>query len=215
MLRSKKSKIYSHIIFDFDGTLADTLPQSLDVINDVLGRKDTPLTEKNISRILGFDNIQDILDEVGVSRLLIPYYVYQFRKKVKPTIAEADLFAGVEETLSYLFDRASLSIISSNSTENVEIVLRKYGIHAYFENIEGGVSVFGKARALKKFVRSHNLRKSHVLYVGDEVRDIVACKKVKLDIATASWGPTPKKRLIAADPTYCVDTLKQLKKFVT
>lgn len=210
MLPSRKKKQYTHIIFDFDGTIANTLPQSLEVINRLLKRSDNPLAERDLSKILKLDSLREILSAVGVSRLQLPYYVYKFRKEMKNVVTDADVFKGMEEALGYLYDRATLHIVSSNSTENIKVFLEYHGIAEYFDVIEGGVSLFGKPRALRRTIKRLGIKKRSVLYVGDEVRDIVACKKVALDIASVAWGPTPKSRLKKAEPTYLLTKPKQL-----
>ncbi len=37
--------------------------------------------------------------------------------------------------------------------------------------------IFGKDKIIKKYIKEANLKTSDVLYIGDEHRDIVACKK--------------------------------------
>ena len=37
-------------------------------------------------------------------------------------------------------------------------------------------------------LKAFNLKKSEVIYVGDELRDIIACKKVGIKVIWVGWG---------------------------
>ena len=97
-------------------------------------------------------------------------------------------FPGVKKFLYELKDRRyKLAIISSNRVENINkfIEFNKLDI---FDFIHGKTDLFGKADYLGKFLKDYNLKKTEVIYIGDEIRDVEACKKAGIKIIGVSWG---------------------------
>jgi phosphoglycolate phosphatase len=97
-------------------------------------------------------------------------------------------FPGVNKFLYDLKDKGyKLAIISSNRVENINkfIEFNKLNI---FDFVHGKTDLFGKAGYLEKFLKDYNLKRTEVIYVGDEIRDVEACKKVGIKIIGVSWG---------------------------
>ena len=64
-----------------------------------------------------------------------------------------------------------------------------------FRDIVSDSSIFGKHVVLERLFEKHGLKKENTLYVGDEVRDVDACKKVGVEIITVAWGWNCVERL--------------------
>jgi phosphoglycolate phosphatase len=64
-------------------------------------------------------------------------------------------------------------------------------------------------------LKAFQLRKEEIIYVGDEVRDIQACKKSKVQVIGASWGYDQREALILASPDYIADNPKDILKIMT
>lgn len=56
--------------------------------------------------------------------------------------------------------------------------------------------IFGKHRIIKKAIKKNNLSINEIVYIGDEIRDIDACKKIGVNIISVSWGYNNKSSLI-------------------
>ena len=54
-------------------------------------------------------------------------------------------------------------------------------------------------------MEKHNLKPQEIIYVGDEVRDIQACKKIGVKIIAVSWGYNSKEILDREKPDYLVN----------
>ncbi|MDP2673063.1 MAG: HAD hydrolase-like protein, partial [Nanoarchaeota archaeon] len=97
-------------------------------------------------------------------------------------------FPGVKK---FLFDLKKegykLAIVSSNRKENIDKFIEINKLYV-FDFIHGKTDLFGKAVDLEKFLRDFSLKKSEVIYVGDEIRDVEACKKIGIKIIGVSWG---------------------------
>jgi phosphoglycolate phosphatase-like HAD superfamily hydrolase len=49
-----------------------------------------------------------------------------------------------------------------------------------------------------------------MIYIGDETRDIEACKKINVPIIAVSWGFNSHKSLASHSPTYLINNPKEL-----
>jgi len=97
-------------------------------------------------------------------------------------------FSGVKKLLFDLKKAEyKLAIISSNRIENINVFIKHNNINI-FDFVHGKTDLFGKAGYLGKFLSDFKLDKSKVIYIGDEIRDVEACKKVGIKMIGVSWG---------------------------
>jgi phosphoglycolate phosphatase len=119
-------------------------------------------------------------------------------------IEEARDFPGIKQMIDELRERKiEVGILSSNNIENIEKWLNKRDIEVDWVISES--NIFGKNIAISK-VKSDNM-----IYVGDEVRDIHACKKAGVKIVAVAWGFNTKKALINAGADYVVEGVTELR----
>ncbi|MBO7462136.1 MAG: HAD-IA family hydrolase [Bacteroidales bacterium] len=172
-----------YIIFDFDGTLADTFALGSKLINEYADR----LGYKQIDFAANKDkSAKELIKMSGVKFWQIPGLIKFFRKKSVERAPEVKAFDGIPDLVRRLHDDGfSLGIITTNSAQTINIFLEKYGLSDFFTYIKPEISLFGKRRALRR-ARRH--LKSDIIYIGDELRDIEACRAVDIPIISVSWG---------------------------
>src|SRR6185295_5601834 len=179
---------YKLVLFDFDGTLADTLPWFQSVFH-VVGEKYgfRKLTQADYEKMRDCDGKQ-MLKTLGVPFWKVPLIANEMRKLMAGRIAESKLFSGTSVLLKNLEARgAMLGIVSSNSYENISQILGAENM-ARIHHHECGVSMFGKASKLKKVLRAAGMPHTHTIYIGDELRDMVAAKAARIAFGAVSWG---------------------------
>jgi phosphoglycolate phosphatase-like HAD superfamily hydrolase len=187
------------IVFDFDGTVADTFQQIVVLIKKV--RPDLSEKEIEIYRELGARKAKK---EFKISLKEVFRIMKLVKEKQKNVIEKAEAFAGIKEIIEELRKRKiEVGILSSNSKENIEKWLAKETVMVDWVRSES--TIFGKEKAIIK-VKSNDM-----LYVGDEVRDVEACHKIGVKIAAVIWGYNSKKALIKTNPDYLVESLKELR----
>lgn len=197
------------IIFDFDGTIADSYMVAIQLFNSIAhkyGYKQIEdhqkLRNKSMRRIL--------CEDLGLSWYQIPRFMMLAKSLIKKVDAEKiHLFSGIADTINYLAERTTLAIATSNDNTIVQRVLERHNIRG-FTYIHSGISLFGKHVAIKNILKKLNKNPEQVLYVGDEVRDVEACKKIPLKIAAVSWGFNSRDALVKSNPDYIIDTPEQL-----
>lgn len=182
-----------YIIFDFDGTIADTLPFSFQKFLDIAHMLHLDdLSERQIIKEIRSKSYQELLrGSFNKAWLKLPYVVKMIKDmqiELEKEMKNIKFFPGVEKFLYKLKDLGyGLAIISSNRIENINkfIEFNKLDI---FDFVHGKTDLFGKAGYLEKFLKDYNLKETEVIYIGDEIRDVEACKKVGIKIIGVSWG---------------------------
>ncbi len=206
---------YMSLIFDFDGTIADTLSAIIRLVNEHAKEFNIkPLAETDVDELRGMSNL-DIIKKYKVPLLKIPYLVLRAQKELNKRIDEMSLFPGVKELVLDLKRRGiRLGILTSNSLENVKKFLKAQELDI-FDFIHAEQNFFGKNWALLHLLKKFHLKKEEVIYVGDEVRDIEACQKVNIAVIAVSWGFHRRKLLQDKLPTYLVDSPDEIRAIVS
>lgn len=187
-----------NIIFDFDGTLADSFEVALEVAHELTGIARLAPAEMTRLRRLP---VLKILRELNIPARRLPRLVLQGRQRMSERMDEVHPFAGIPEALAALHKQGhQLLVISSNSERNVRTFLRTHTLEQYFGGVHGGVGLFDKAGALRKVLRRRKLAREACYYVGDEVRDIAAAQKAGIPIVAVGWGYQDPEALAARQP---------------
>jgi phosphoglycolate phosphatase len=202
------------LIFDFDGTIADTLSAIIRNINEHAEEfKIRPLDAKDVEDLRGLSNAE-IIKKYKIPLVKIPGLLIRSQKELHHRMHEVALFPGIRELVLELKARGvGLGILTSNSEENVRKLLRARGLDV-FDFIHSESNLLGKNRALLHLLQKHALNRESVLYVGDEVRDIEACQKISVAIIAVTWGFHRRELLGRHHPTYLVDSADEIRAIV-
>ena len=93
------------LIFDFDGTLANTLDLILDLYNEHITRQfSCKVFDKSKIEEFRMRRPASFLRDFGVTPLKLPFIIFRVRKLMKEHITEAQLFAGMKEVLHILHE---------------------------------------------------------------------------------------------------------------
>lgn len=173
----------SFILFDFDGTIADTISAGLEIINSHAEKYGYKRLDGDINT--HFSALQLVkLAEIKFWKL--PYLIYQLKKKLSEKSDELKILSEAPELIKKLNDEGyELGILTSNSFKTVKAFLKKYELDSFFSFLRTDVSLFGKKKALKKAKKVINKK---IIYIGDELRDIEACRKNDIPIVSIPWG---------------------------
>jgi len=198
------------IIFDFDGTLADTIDILLSITNRLsaeFGFKSA--TKEELAQLSNLNSWQ-ILQYSGISIFKFPLLIRRLKGELHSEIPHIQLFPGIKEVLLELKKRGfQLGIITSNSRENVLASLAKNGLQDTFTFIYSG-STFGKHKVINKWLKIENINPEEVIYVGDEIRDIDAAKKTGIKVIAVGWGFNSPQALAAQNPNFLIQHPQEL-----
>ncbi len=198
------------IIFDFDGTLADTIDILLSITNRLsaeFGFKSA--TKEELAQLSNLNSWQ-ILQYSGISIFKFPLLIRRLKAELHSEVPHIQLFPGIKEVLLGLKKRGfQLGIITSNSRENVLGTLEKNCLHDTFTFFYSG-STFGKHKVINKWLRIEKINPEKVVYVGDEVRDIDAAKKTGIKVIAVGWGFNSQEALAAQNPDFLIERPQEL-----
>jgi len=201
------------VIFDFDGTIADSLPAFVQVFEDLTSRPER-FTPSQVEELRDL-SVLDLMKALHVSRWKAPLLLFRGRRMLRAHMTGITLHEGIAEVIKNLHaDDIPLYVLSSNSTENVRNYLRHHKLIQYFMGVYGGASVFGKAPLILRLIQREKIDIAKSWYVGDEMRDVSAARAVGLHIASVSWGFNTHAALASKEPDVIVDTAKELQEAI-
>lgn len=203
------------ILFDFDGTLADSLATIVDCYNEVALRFNARKVQKEEFAGLMSKKPEEIFKKLNVGLFKLYFIASEIRKQMKHRVKETLPFQDIKKLLAALKDAGCiLGILSSNSVKNIKQFLVHHNLH-FFDYIYCAKNLFGKDKVLKKFMRKLKLREDDVLYVGDELRDIEACRKTGVPIISVTWGYNSRDILAPANPLFLADKAMDILNFLS
>lgn len=202
----------SAIIFDFDGTIADSFDYVADFLAGEVGIEQLTIEQRNQLR---HKSMTAMTRYLNYPKWKLPSLYFRGRKAMSSEIITIQPYSGIPDVIRKLHSEGhELFIVTSNSLNNVHEFLHQHNLHIYFLKVVASVSIFGKAGALRKLLKEQNLPIEDSLYIGDELRDIQAAKSIKLGVVAVTWGFAQIKELQAAKPLRVVNKPEDLIKIL-
>ena len=199
------------IIFDFDGTIADSRNTLVEIANRLaveFGYE--PVEKEDLFRLSNLSS-RAIVQQSSIPAYKIPFLLRRVKKELNKEIATLKPFLGIQESLAKLKEQDyKLGIVTSNLEDNVIAFLKNNNLHSFFEFIYSGSALFGKDKIIKKLIRRNNLPVKHIIYVGDETRDIEAAKRSRIKVIAVAWGFNSASILAQYKPDFLVTHPQEL-----
>lgn len=193
------------IIFDFDGTIADSFATVWQISNNLAAEFGYPVTQADDIDQLKNLSSKEIIKQSKLSPLKIPFLVRRLRTEMSREIPHLQTFPGMEVVLRSLKQRGDrLGIVTSNSRENVAAFLTAQNLLDVFDFVESGLALFGKDKVIRRVVKRQRLNLEDLIYVGDETRDIEAARKIGIQIISVAWGFNSSQALAAENPDFLI-----------
>ena len=198
------------IIFDFDGTIADTLPPLINILNKLSGKYGYKAIKESDVNTLRGKTSKEMLKSVGISMLKLPFVVKSVKSELRREIEFLKPAIGIKKALFQLKKQGyKLGIVTSNSEENVKKFLEANNLPR-FDFVYSGSSFFGKAGMIKSLRESQRFKTEEAVYVGDETKDVDAAKNAGVQIISVSWGFNSRQILEKQKPDFLIDAPNEL-----
>lgn len=200
-----------HLIFDFDGTLADSLDLVVEITNGLAPEFGYSSSSPEELHQLRNNSTEDILKKVGVTWYKLPFLMLRLRREMNQVIHKLNLVEGMAEVLEELKAQGyTLGIVTSNGRENVKTFLRNHRLDYQFEFIESEFNLWGKSRGIKRLIKKRGWPLEEVAYVGDEVRDIQAAHQIGIKAIAVGWGFQLPEILSEYQPDFLLSEPREL-----
>ncbi|HLV30607.1 MAG TPA: HAD-IA family hydrolase [Chitinispirillaceae bacterium] len=203
----------STVIFDFDGTLADTMQLILDIYNEVLvpSFKCKQIKKMDVEKFREF-HPKELLELHNIPLIKLPFIVLRARSEMNRRISDIHLQPGIKYAVKTLYDSGTrLGICTSNSKVNVMSFLSQNSMTEWFEFIYSSKHLFGKDRVLRRIIHEQKLSKDEkTIFIGDEARDIDAARSAGIRVASVTWGLNSKSMLEQKKPDILLDSPEEL-----
>lgn len=201
---------YELVAFDFDGTLADTIPWFEDIINRVAERYGCRKLDADGHAFLRQCSAREAMRYLEIPLWKVPLVARHIRRVMADTTSGIALFEGIGTALQAC--RAAdlkLAIVSTNTLSNVCRGLGEANV-SLIDYFECDASFLGKAPQLRRLLRTSGVAPRRAILVGDEARDIAAAKKVGMCAGAVGWGYQPMGRLLADAPEEAFHRVSEL-----
>lgn len=203
---------YRALIFDFDGTLADTLEHTRSIYNQLAPRYGFRQVEASELDRLRHFSLHELLQHLHISKLRVPSLLSKGTKMLRDRMAEIPIIPGIAAVIPEIRRHTeTMGILTSNATENVNLFLDVHSLRHHFAFVSSTSKLSGKAKHLKAIRKTFSLELTEMLYIGDEIRDVKASKKAGIDVAAVTWGFNSRDSLAASQPTHLLDSPEELR----
>lgn len=201
---------YRLVIFDFDGTLADSAGWMIGVLNDVAARHRFRQVDNAEIAMLRGKSPKEVLAYLGVPLWKLPAIARDVRKMNAIDAHKIRRFDGVEALFARLKAAGvTVAVVSSNAEPTVRQILGPE-LAGQVAHWSCGASLFGKAKKFAGVLKASGVAPSRALSVGDETRDIEAAKAVGIASAAVTWGYATRTALEASEPTHLFESVYAL-----
>lgn len=201
---------YNLVIFDFDGTLADSFPWFVRSVNTAADRYRFRRLEGGDLETLRGRGAREVIAHLGIPSWKLPFIGRHMRRMKDGDREEIELFPGIGPLLERLTEAGvRLALVSSNSLSNVRHVLGPENA-AHIDHYECGSSLFGKAKRFRRVLARSGVPAAEALCVGDEIRDLQAAREAGIAFGAVGWGYTTAAALRAGGPAEFFETVEQL-----
>jgi phosphoglycolate phosphatase len=203
------------IIFDFDGTIADSHDLLVEITNRLSGEFGyQPVEPEDILELKHLSS-REIVNQSRISIFKLPFLLRRVKSEVNKEIVKLKPIPGIEKTLWELKQHGyQLGIITSNSRDNVITFLNNHNLEGVFDFVCATPTIFGKHKTIKRFLWQNQIIAENAIYVGDETRDVKAAKDSKVKVISVGWGFNSSRVLAEYEPDFLVDRPKDLIKAV-
>lgn len=201
---------YRLIVFDFDGTLADSFGfflEAMDVLADEFGFSRIAPAEVDALRGLG---VREMMRHIGLPAWKMPRVARRFARLMAGNLGRIRLFDGVDAMLARLAAQGcTLALVTSNAEDNVRTVLGPENA-ARIAHYECGAAILGKRARLARVVRRSGIAPGRALCIGDELRDLEAARAAGLAFGAVGWGYARLDALRARAPEEVFDRVEDI-----
>lgn len=198
------------LLFDFDGTIADTFDDGFAILNQLaveFGFR--PLLKEDLEKARDM-RTRELMKFLGIPMRKMSRIARRGSEELHARMPGVKPLEGLPGLLRELHAAGyQLGIVTSNTEANVRLFLQKFDLDL-FDFIRSSSKLLGKAHEIKGVIKSRRIPARDILFIGDETRDIEASQKAGIRIAAVTWGYNSRRSIEAMKPDHVFDRADEL-----
>ncbi|MCY1397791.1 Pyrophosphatase PpaX [compost metagenome] len=208
---------YKLLIFDWDGTLADSIGRIVEAMNAAALAGGYPQRDDfSIKGIIGLalpEAIRTLYPDI-TDEQLIAFRERYAQSYIALEAEPSPLFPGVLETLEALrADGYRLAVATGKARRGLDRVLRAHGWEAYFDITRAADETQGKPHPLmlEEILAHCQVEPAQALMIGDSSFDLLMARNAGMDSVAVGYGALSLEALSAYEPKLCIEHFSQLR----
>jgi phosphoglycolate phosphatase len=191
---------YTHIFWDWNGTLLNDVNACIISMNNMLSRRGMQLINEkyykavfgfpviDYYKILGFDFTKESFEELSVE-FITEYSTLSTSQPLQPCTCQSLQF--------FKESNCRQVIVSAMEQQMLEQQIENCGISNYFDSIIGLTNIYAssKVHLAKAYMGSNNLNPSQILFIGDTLHDAEVARILECDLFLVANGHHSLERL--------------------
>lgn len=211
------------LIFDFDGTLADTIPAIAEAVNMTLEQLGFPtLTNDEIRARIGHGPrhliSESLPKEIRINNpetvdIALELYDKCYAKTYMNTSC---LYEGMDEAILTLSKYYKIAVLSNKQDEYVKNLVKQLLPEGICEIVRGtvdGVRAKPDPKAALEIAEALGVAHYECMLIGDSDVDILTAQNAEFEFLSVAWGYVSKTKLIFKGAEEIVDTPADLLEF--
>ncbi|MFK3799503.1 MULTISPECIES: HAD-IA family hydrolase [unclassified Pseudomonas] len=208
---------YELLIFDWDGTLSDSIGRIIDAMRQAAGLAGRPVRDDEaIKGIIGLglpEAIRTLYPDITANDLI------DFRQHYADSYMAMDaepskLFDGVRESLeAFRAEGYRMAVATGKARRGLDRVLKAHGWLDYFDTTRAADETASKPDPLmlNQILQHCGVRPEKALMVGDASFDLLMARNAGMDSVAVSYGAQTLDALLQYSPRLAIDHFSELR----
>ncbi|MFS2071754.1 HAD-IA family hydrolase [Pseudomonas sp. CT11-2] len=212
---------YKLLIFDWDGTLADSIGRIVEAMHVASRRSGFPLRDDfAVKGIIGLglpEAIRTLYPEIGDGEMMAfrDYYAEHY---IAAEAVPSPLFEGVLESMeAFRADGYHLAVATGKARRGLDRVLKAHGWEDYFDVTRAADETASKPHPLmlEQILAHCEVRPEQALMVGDSSFDLQMARNAGMDSVAVSYGAQSIEALQQFEPRLSIDRFSELRAWLS
>lgn len=210
--------MYKYVLFDFDGTVYDTVEGITKSVQYALAKHGIASELNELRCFAGPPLVDKFMEVYSVSEDMAHQLVADYRERYRPIgLLECRLFDGMKELITKLRERGiKTAITTMKPQEMAEMLLEREGMIPLFDVIYGSSlsQNVSKQKLVEMAMDTLGADKEETILVGDTKYDVHGAHQAGIAAVGVRYGYAAENELEDAGADFIVDTIQELEDFL-
>lgn len=207
------------VLFDFDGTVADTSPGIKEGLGHTFRLNNMPeLSKEEMDKFIGPPLDDSFMKYCNVTKEKAMAMVHEFRAYYHTKgIDKFVIYDGLEAAIRVLKEKNILVGIATSKPEIMAVhILKKAGIYELFDVVQGAsldCSLIKKTDIVRHVLTKEEVLGKKALMVGDTEYDIIGAHNNNIPVLWVNYGFGTRENALAEKPEFTAENVCEMTEF--